>query len=143
MIRQPTAGFTAIELLISLFVASILVIGFYQLFAVIDRGNFIARNNVTANNLALSNLNRFPWKPNDMPACASTPSGGHQPAGFPDSTTPNMNNLTGSVEQTVRLFYPRPCGQKDDVVKVVSSVTYGPASERITVRQATYVNAKD
>lgn len=127
-------GFSAIELLVSLFVAAALVLGFYQLFNVIDRGNAIAKNNVTANNLALSNLSKIPNKPESMPSCGSVPSGGYIPT--PDVTEDKTNGLPGSVSQKIRVF----CTQRSDVVKVISSVTYGPSSERITVKQVTYAN---
>ena len=130
-------GFSAIELLVSLFVASALVLGFYQLFNVIDQGNAIAKNNVTANNLALSNLSKFPNTPEDMPACASVPSTGYMPT--LDITEDKTNGLPGSVEQKIRIF----CTQRDGISKIVTSVTYGPSTERITVKQVTYIDAAE
>lgn len=134
-------GFTAIELLISLFVAATLVIGFYQLFNVIDHGNAIAKNNVTANNLALSNLNKYPYIPSDMPINCEASKTDTIP-----TTSDDSKKLPGTVTQKVTLSYPRttPCDDTNkNVVRVVSSVTYGPATDRITVQQVTFVNAKE
>lgn len=132
-----SAGFSAIELLVTLFVASALVLAFYQLFTVIDAGNVHARNTAIASDLASSNLSKYPSKPSGMQNCGSVPSGGYIPT--PDVTATGTQGLPGSVTQKIRATYPKACGQNDDVIKIESSVEYGPSPQKKVV-QATYVN---
>ena len=95
-----SAGFSAIELLVTLFVASALVLAFYQLFTVIDEGNVNAKNSAIASDLASSNLSKFPTKPSGMQNCGSVPSGGYIPT--PDITETNTQGLPGSGIQAAR-----------------------------------------
>lgn len=129
---SPSSGFSAIELLVTLFVASALVLAFYQLFTVIDAGNVHARNTAIASDLASSNLSGYPTKASTGRTTCSTSTTSATP------TTPNPG-LPNPITQTVRFSFPFTCGQNDDVVKVESIVEYGPSPQKKVV-QVTYVN---
>ena len=128
-----SAGFSAIELLVTLFVASALVLAFYQLFIVIEEGNANAKNSAIASDLASSNLSKYPAIPAGR-TCSNTTS-----YELINTTEAKKMGLTGSVTEKVTISFPYGC-TNEDVAKIESSVTYGPNSARKTAVQATYVN---
>ncbi len=131
-----SAGFSTVELLITLFVAAAFVGAFYQLFVSTSQDSIDTKRYAIANSLAYSNLNQYQSKPSGMASCSSGYT--YEPSGFP--TTGSVNGLPGSVTQTVIASYPFTCSKNNDVIKIESSVAYGPSSQRITVTHATYVN---
>jgi hypothetical protein len=136
--QLSSAGFSTVELLVTLFVAAAFVGAFYQLFVSTSQGSVETKRYATASALAYSNLNQFQSKPSGMAACSTSYT--YKPSGFNPPITGSVNGLPGTVTQTVTASYPFTCGQNDDVIKVESSVTYGPSGNQTTVTHATYVN---
>ncbi len=163
-----SAGFSAIELLVTLFVASALVLAFYQLFAVIDEGNVHAKYTAIASDLASSNLSKYP-KANSSPAgsigsgtdnnnCSGSTSPCRVTCDATGTSGNNVNNL--SIRPTApgsRIFYSSgdqvnglpgtvneevrawwPKGCSEKLIKIESTVKYGSNPQR-TIAQATYV----
>ena len=121
-----SAGFSAIELLVTLFVASALVLAFYQLFTVIDEGNVNAKNAAIASDLASSNLTKYPSVSSTGRTCSNTSS--------PTTHTllnnsGNYEGLPGDVMQKVTVTFPKGC-TNDDLAKIESTVTYGPDEKK-------------
>ena len=135
---SSSAGFSTVELLVTLFVAAAFVGAFYQLFVTTSQDSVDTKRYATASALAYSNLNRFKIKPSSMAACSASYT--YKPSGFNPPVTGSVSGLPGSVTQTVIASYPFTCGQNDDVIKIESSVTYGPSGQQTTVTHATYVN---
>jgi Tfp pilus assembly protein PilV len=134
-----SAGFSAIELLVTLFVASALVLAFYQLFTVIDEGNINAKNSAIASDLASSNLSKYPSIASFASSgrtCSNTSVSAHN---LVDSPTGSYQGLPGNVAQKVSVIFPKGC-TNEDLAKIESTVTYGPSGSTKTVVQATYVN---
>lgn len=135
-ITSSSAGFSAIELLVTLFVASALVLAFYQLFTVIDEGNVSAQHAAIASDLASSNLAKYP----SIASFASTGRTCSNTSGSAYSlvnTTGNYDGLPGNVAQQVTVIFPKGC-TNEDLAKIESTVTYGPNNKKVV--QATYVN---
>ncbi len=135
---SSAAGFSTIELLVTLFVAAAFVGAFYQLFVTTTQDSIDAKRYATASTLAYSNLNQFKNKPSGMSSCSSGYT--YEPSEFNPPITGSVSGLPGSVTQAVTASYPFPCGDNDDVIKIESSVTYGPTGQRTTVTHTTYVN---
>lgn len=142
--QQKAAGFTTIELLITLFVGFAFIATFFQLFTIIDQSVAESRRQATASNLAYSNLRKFSTRP-----------GGFDCSGTASNTLTNLTirrwapgqviynpppgefeGLPGTVTQEVRAYAPAGCGP-DMPVKIQSTVRYGDNKE---VSHATYVN---
>lgn len=120
-------GFTAVELLITLFVAAaFLGTGFELYTAIIKRGGE-TRQMATANNYAYSSLRSLAAT---TPACSTTPT--------VTTTTPTITGLTSpTVTETVSA--PHGCPWTNDVMQVQVDVTYGPTNNRQEVSHALYV----
>ncbi|EDK72327.1 hypothetical protein TM7_0550 [candidate division TM7 genomosp. GTL1] len=137
------SGFTTIELLVTLFVATAFIAAFAQIFSVIDRGTTEAKWQSAASNLAYSNLRKY--------------SSASDVTGFACNSTTNLttnasaagqviqtNNYTGSAVQLpgstvtveVRAFAPAGCGTTP--IKLVATTTFGGAPIRKVIH-ATYV----
>jgi len=128
MIATPRQeGFTAVELLITLFVAAAFLGTGFQLYsAIIQRGSD-ARQMAVASNYAYSSLRSLA---STTPTCSTTPA--------VTTTTPTITGLASpTVTQTISA--PHGCPWTNDVMQVEVDVTYGPTNNRQEVSHALYV----
>ena len=150
---QGSAGFTLVEMLVTVVLAGVFLAFFIQMFRATSAQQSSLIRQSAANDIAKSNLAKFPT------AASLT----NAPTSYlcDSNATGNTNNLTinpsaagtsvlatsqqeadpgniGNVVQTVRAYSPRGCGASLPI-KVVSSVEYGFAGQRDTVEYATYV----
>lgn len=126
MIRPKLqSGFTAIELLITLFVAAAFLAGGYQLYVVIIKDSGNSRAQANASNVAYDYMQRYAsTAPNP---CVNTP--------LLASTSINVGGLSGvTVGVTASCPYPNNL----NVSKVNVTVTYNSPPQ--TVQYATYTN---
>lgn len=123
--QSPQAGFTAIELLVTLFIAAAFLIAGYQLFSVVVRDGGQTRAEAKASNVAYDYLRRY------------SPS-----ATNPCSTVTPENGTSIAVEGLVdaRITVNITCANSFSTTlsKVEAIITYNNPTE--TVRYATYVN---
>lgn len=118
-------GFTAVELLVTLFVAAAFLVGGYQLFNVVIKDGGETRSESRAANIAYDYLRRY----SDS---ATNPCVGSAPLNNAPINVAQLTDVTVTVTVT--------CPQTDaeTLSKVEAAITYGkPAS---TVRYATYVD---
>lgn len=127
IVASRQEGFTAVELLITLFVAAAFLATGFQLYtAIIQRGGD-ARQMAIASNYAYSSLRSLAAT---TPACSTTPT--------VTTTTPTIAGLTSpTVTQTTSA--PHGCPWTNDVMQVQVDVTYGPTNNREEVSHALYV----
>lgn len=125
-------GFSAVELLITLFVAVAFIATGYQLYSTIVKDGGDARFRARASNLAYENLRRAA---DTTPTCSTS-------AAVSNPTAPSSNGLdTPVITQTISA--PQGCNGsswQDRVMKVEITVTYGPSSNRQEVTHAIYVS---
>lgn len=126
------SGFTVVELLTSIIVAALFVGVFYQLFVVLVSVNASARNMSQASSLAYANMRRYPTSASTGQTCSTNTVSLINTSG-PDGSYPEL----GSVTEVVTASFPYGCTAIYDVIKLVSTVTYGTNSK---VSHATYVN---
>ncbi len=122
--KNNQSGFTAVELLITLFVAAAFLVAGYQLYSVIIKESGNTRGQSRAANVAYDYLRRY--SPNATNPCTvSTPVNG---------ASINVAGIS-AVTVTVALTCPYP--STTNVTKVTTTVNYNNPSE--TVVYATYV----
>ncbi|MNH49902.1 hypothetical protein D3C87_1701760 [compost metagenome] len=128
-------GFSAVELLITLFVAVAFIATGYQLYSTIVKDGGEARFRARASNLAYENLRRAS---NTNPSCPTTP-------GATIVTTPAAPANSGldapAITQTISA--PQGCNGtlwQDRVMRVEITVEYGPQTDRQGVTHAVYVS---
>lgn len=123
--RQNESGFTAIELLVTLFIAAAFLIAGYQLFSLVVRDGGQTRAESKAGNVAYDYLRRY--APSATNPCSSV--------------TP-LNNSPITVEGLVdaRITVTLTCANSSTTTlsKIEAVITYNNPTE--TVRYATYVN---
>ncbi len=123
-------GFSAVELLITLFVAVAFIATGYQLYSTIVKDGGEARFRARASNLAYENLRRVS---DTTPACPAP-----APSTIPAPSDSGLDNPV--ITQTISA--PQGCNGaswQDRVMKVEIAVVYGPTSNRQTVSHAVYV----
>ena len=140
MIQQGKhAGFTAVEALITLFIASMFVAIFSELRVLITQNNAAVTQAAVASSLAYSKLREVTTKPtgfvcdnnSDLTANFSAP--GWQVS----STTLTGTGLPGTVTSKVLAFAPRGCTTGQPIL-IKSTIQYGSSSVK-TISHATYV----
>jgi type II secretory pathway pseudopilin PulG len=130
MIRTSSQeGFSAVELLITLFVAVAFIATGYQLYSTIVKDGGEARFRARASNLAYENLRRAS---DTTSTCSTSPV-----ESYP--SVPSGSGLdTPVIKQTISA--PQGCGGSTWLMKVEITVTYGPQSDRQDVTHAVYVS---
>ena len=113
------AGFSAVALLITLFVAAAFVPTGYQLYSVIIQNGESSRVKAKASNIAYDNLRRYAPQATN-PCSTVTPS--------PAPTIPSGSNLTNA---SISVVISCPYGTSLDLSKVTATVTYGNPQESI------------
>lgn len=128
--NEKQAGFTVVELLVTILVASLFIGMFYQLYTAMVQLNATARRDAQANDLAFSNLRRYPTGSSTGVTC---------PGGSPvvvlettvgDSSYPELGSVTEKITAS--------CSGSADTVLVLSEVLYSNSAAKATY--ATYVN---
>jgi prepilin-type N-terminal cleavage/methylation domain-containing protein len=120
MKKQVTqAGFSAVELLITLFIAAAFVSTGYQLYSVIISNGEGAREKAKASNIAYDNLRRYSPQAT-APCSAVTPS--------PTPAIPSGSNLPSA---SISVVISCPYGTSSGISKVSATVTYGNPQESV------------
>lgn len=137
---QKSAGFTVVEMLVTVIVAAMFVAAFYQLFVILVQINAQARQTAQASDLAYSNMRRYPTATSTALACVDSttvtnliPASGSPTAAI-DTDYPEL----GSVTEQLTAQFPYGCSSNYNLIKLVSTVKYN--SNMRTVSHATYVN---
>jgi prepilin-type N-terminal cleavage/methylation domain-containing protein len=116
------AGFSAIELLITLFIAAAFIAAGYQLYSIIIKNGGEARQETAANNIAYDMLRRYsadvPQKCNANKVPSPTP------------TIPADSGLPAGA--TVVVSYACPYGTASSVSKITATVQYGTPQKGVT-----------
>lgn len=117
--RLAQAGFSAVELLITLFIAAAFVATGYQLYTVVISNGESAREKAKASNITYDNLRRYAPQATN-PCSAVTPS--------PTPSIPSDSNLpNASISVTISC----PYGTSSGLSKITATVTYGNPQESI------------
>lgn len=122
---KTTPGFTAVELLVTLFVAAAFLIAGYQLFSVVIRDGGQTRAESKAGNVAYDYLRRYAPQATN-PCTASTPL---------NNSAVTVSGLIGTTV-TVTITCPNP--STPALSKIEATIAYN--SPQQTVRYATYTN---
>lgn len=116
--RRTQAGFTAIELLITLFVAAAFIATGYQLYTIVVKSGGDARFRSTASNIAYDNLRRYsPQATNPCSVVTPTPT-----PSIPANTLPNS-----SITVTISC----PFGTLSPTALIQVSVFYGTPQQEV------------
>ena len=121
--RSTQQGFTAVELLITLFVAVAFIATAYQLYSAIVRDSGDARFRAKASNIAYAELRK---KADDTTSGCVAES----PASFPIPSGHGLDQPVGTITTTCR---------SADLAKIEAVVAYGPSTARKEVRHAIFV----
>lgn len=119
--RTQQAGFSAVELLISLFIAVAFIGAGYQLYAVIVKDGGDARMRARANDIAYDNLRTYTPQATD-PCTVATPS--------PAPTIPAPSGLPPNA--TIAVTFSCPYGLSDPLTKITVTVLYGTPQQEVT-----------
>ncbi len=125
IIHRKQSGFTAVELLITLFVAAAFLVTGYQLYALIIKDSGNARAQARAANVAYDYIRQYSPSAGN-PCVASTPV----------SNAPIT--VSGLQHVTVTVTYTCPYSSTPTITKVDAIVYYN--SPQQSVEYATYVN---
>lgn len=112
------AGFSAVEVLISLFIAVAFVGAGYQLYSVIIKDGAEARWRARASNIAYTSLRQNSSRATN-PCTTITPP----------ATLPASANLPGPAAITVSITCPY--GFSDPVSKITTTITYGSPEQKV------------
>lgn len=138
------SGFTAVELLVTIIIAAMFAVAFYQLFITVNQSSSNARNRATASDIAHANLRRYASAGSaykDWFTC-STASGSSNTndlsvnSNAPGTTLmsgnliPSNADLPGPVTYSVKALAIFGCSgtNANAPIRVESIVTYGPQS---------------
>lgn len=125
MKRTTEQGFSAVELLITLFIAVAFIATGYQLYSIIIKDGGEARARARASNIAYDNLRRY------------TPKATNPCTVFPPSPTPSIPSGSGLSNASITVTYSCPYGPTVATSKVTVSVKYGSPQQEVV--HATYV----
>lgn len=128
MIRTTQSpGFTAVELLITLFVAAAFVATGYQLFNLVIKDGGDTRAEAVVSNVAYDYLRRYTHTATN-PCAASTPLSNQSIA------------ITNIADPKITVSITCPQSATTSLSKVEVSISYGTSGARNTVKYATYVD---
>jgi len=117
-------GFTAVELLITLFIAAMFLASGFQLYSVVMKSGGETRVQANASNIMYEYLQRYKNTTSDL-CTAQTP------------VTDQPVTVTGSASSTVTVVITCPYGITSPISKVAVSVKYGNPQQ--TVSEATFI----
>lgn len=129
MIAQQTArssadGFTAVELLITLFIAAVFIMTGYQLYSVIMNDGASAKYQAKSSNIAYEYLTKA-----QASVAASCSVGSTTPAAPTDSGVPGIEIAVSTT---------CPYGAGNQVSRIEVTVKYGSATPKLEVRSVVY-----
>ena len=124
-------GFSAVELLITLFVAAAFLISGYQLYAVVIEDGGDARAQNKAANVANDYIQQV--KPNAKNPCVSGQSSPYSDSGI----SPQPEGLSNA---TISVTISCPYGTSSTVSKITATIKYNAPQQ--TLNSATYVYSK-
>lgn len=113
------SGFSAVELLITLFIAAAFIGTGYQLFSVVTQNGESARQKAKASNIAYDNLRRYSPQATN-PCTAVTPS-----------PSPSIPSDSGLPNASISVSITCPYGTSVGLTKVTATVTYGNPQESV------------
>ena len=116
-----TKGFSAVELLITLFIASVFLIAGHQLYSTIIRDSGAARQKARASNIAYDYLRRYS-------VTATTPCASSTPVDNV-AITPDPEGL---VNVSATVTYSCPQGGLIDLVKTQVTIRYGTDGGKVS-----------
>lgn len=135
----PQAGFTIVEVLVTLLVGAVFIIAFAQLRITQNKITSTMRTYDAADLLAYNNLRTYAYGKAPTWFVCTYSGGSPQPMTLLSSTA-DVSGITSPVTQSVVATAPYGCGGGSSgngyPIKVVSTVTYGPNSK--VVSHATY-----
>jgi prepilin-type N-terminal cleavage/methylation domain-containing protein len=117
-------GFSAIELMIALFIAATFIFTGYQLFSVVIQDGNVARLRSRAGNVAYENLQKY--SPNTTAPCTAL-----------SSVTPAAP--TDLPAATVTVSFSCPYGTTSNTSRIQAVVSYGHVSPQQQVTEVLYV----
>lgn len=130
MIARRHQGFTAVEVLITLFIATILIGGGYQIYGIVTAHTKEARERTVASNYAYEALRRQAVQPSSR--CSATAEQNIS------SELPNPTSLPGPATMTRDVTCPY--GNNDAISRITIRLTYGAPQREVV--HALYVRAE-
>lgn len=125
-IKSNSAGFSAVELLITLFIAAAFVATGYQLYSVIIQNSENAREQAQASNIAYNALRQYaPQATNPCSLVAPSP-------------TPSIPSGSNLPSPTITVTISCPYGTSIGIAKVTATVNYG--NPQVGVTHALFVS---
>ena len=129
------AGFTAAELLISLFIGAAFIGGAYQLYGIAIGDSGVSRAQAIASNLAYTTLRSTS---SQLAASNGTPCSPSTPA----PTNPTNSTLPGTVTISTTITCPYAASEPSSALnKVTVTITYGQGTPQKKVTHAVYVSS--
>lgn len=127
--KQHTSeqGFTAVELLVTLFVTALFLFSGYQLFNVVLNNGSESRNQASANNAAYRYLRQYQSSATN-PCTATTP------------VNAQAITVVGLANPTVTVAITCPLASATSLSRVEATVTYGVGTDAKTVKRAVLVD---
>lgn len=116
------SGFSAVELLISLFIAVAFIGAGYQLYALIVKDGGEARLRARADNIAYENLRTYAPQATS-PCTAVTPT--------PTPTLPLSTGPTGLPDASITVTFSCPYGTSDRTSKLSVRIQYGTPQKEV------------
>lgn len=124
------AGFTAVEVLVTLFIATVFIGGGYQMYGLINSNSQQTRERSIASNLAYEALRR---------QAASPPVTCNSAAPEQDITSQLPSDLALPTPQTMTASYSCPYGDGNPITQLTVRLAYGSSPEKDVVH-ALYVH---
>lgn len=115
--RKRENGFSAAELLVTLFIGAVLILAAYQLFSVVTNDSGAAKQRAVASNLAYQNLRLYAAR---VGITCST-----------STASPTPPNNTGLVSPSISVQNSCPYGTSSPLTKVQVTVRYGNPQEGV------------
>jgi len=119
--HDAQSGFSAVELLISLFIAVAFIAAGYQLYGAIVKDGGDARMRARANDIAYDNLRSYTPQATN-PCTTVTPN--------PTPAIPSPSELPPNA--TISVTFSCPYGASDPVTKLSVTVLYGTPQQEVT-----------
>ena len=113
------SGFTAVELLITLFIAVAFLATGYQLYSIVIKSSGDARMRSVASNVAYDNLRRYSSQATN-PCTVVTPS-----------PTPSLGSNSGLSNAAITGTFSCPFGTSSPTSRVEVSITYGLPQQEV------------
>jgi type II secretory pathway pseudopilin PulG len=153
MSNTNSEGFTVVEMIVTIVIASLFLTFFIQMFRASSNQQQIVFNQSIVNDIAKSNLDKFPSTSGLTYTCDTNPSVAANTnnlairADAPGTTllqdsSPNKESdpgYLGVLNQTVKAYSPLGCAVNNPV-KIESRVQFGPPDARDEVVYATYIH---